>query len=263
MLNRPVLDYLVDDCIAAGITNIVLVVREGQELVKHYYTEQPALRAFFERMGTAKKYTVVEGLHQKATFHFLVQKDEDGYGTGVPVRLAEDLLKDEPAFLFLTGDDFMYHANGGSEAAALAACWEKTGAGAVMSCRQVDALETHRYGIVETEETGGMAFLKSMIEKPAQGTTSSTLANISKYVLTPAIFPLLHNQGVNSDSGELYITDTVSALSKTMPVAVHVPDGEYLDCGSVAGWLRANLRVARQDATLWPEVLAAVAEFQG
>ena len=261
VLNRPVLDYLVDDCIAAGVTNIIITVREGQNLVRDYYTEQPRLRDFLEQMGTAEKYAAVEGLHQKAQFTFVTQRNEDGYGTGVPVQLARGYLEKEEAFLYYTGDDFSYHAGQASEAEALIKLWQDTGAIGVMSCREVDVTETHRYGIVETENENGFKMMTSLVEKPAQGTTTSRLANISKYVLTPKVFAHLEHQKPNSQNGELYITDTILALANEGKVAVHVPRGEYLDCGSVAGWLKANLRVALDQPAIWNEVQAYLAEL--
>lgn len=257
VLNRPVIDYLVDDCIRAGIEKIILTVREGQNIVQHYYTEQPSLRTHFESMGTAEKYRAVEELHQKASFHFVTQRNADGYGTAVPVKLAQELLQDEEAFLYITGDDFVFHSDDSSEAKQLISLWERSGAQAVLSAREVPAEDTHRYGIVETREEDGVSYLSSLVEKPPQGTTTSRLANISKYVLTKDIFAGLQNQQPNPDSGELYITDTVAALDR---VAVHVPYGKYLDCGSVAGWLKANLTVARQDPTLWNEITESFTE---
>jgi UTP--glucose-1-phosphate uridylyltransferase len=262
VLNRPVLDYLVDDCIAAGITNIIVTVREGQPLVPYYYTEQPAVKQFFNERGWGEKYTALEDLHSKATFTFVVQRHEDGYGTGVPVKLAQQYLEGEEAFLYLTGDDFTYQGHGTSTAAQLMQVWEETRASAVLSCREVEADMTHKYGIVETREESGKQFLSTFIEKPAQGTTSSRLANISKYVFTSSIFPLLVDQGMDEKSGELYITDTVLNLSKQQPVAVHVPQGDYLDCGNVAGWLKANLRVAAEDPALWAELSRYMAELK-
>lgn len=254
MLNRPVLDYLVDDCIAAGIQNIILITREGQDLVRHYYTEHPELRTFFEQMGSSGKYNAIEKLHEKAKFTFVDQRDSDGYGTAVPVMLARPYVEREEAFLFLTGDDFMHYRDGHTAAEELISEWQETQAGAVMSCREIEADDTHRYGIVEVDEREGHRFMRSLVEKPAQGTTDSRLANISKYVLTPAIFPLLEGQTPHEGSGELYITDTISELSHSKPVAVHVPQGEYLDCGNVAGWLKANLRIAQEDPVLWDEL---------
>lgn len=260
VLNRPVLDYLVDDCIKAGITNIVLTIREGQNLAQHYYTEQPKLRTFFAKMGTPQKYATIETLHQKAKFTFVLQNDADGYGTGIPVQLAEQYLKDEPAFLYLTGDDFCYQSNDRSEAADLIQTWEQTQAAAVVSCREVPLEETYRYGIIETSQQNGFSYMKSLVEKPKAGTTSAHLANISKYVLTPAIFPILKGQSPDQSSGEIYITDTLIKLAKESPVAVHVPKGEYLDCGNVAGWLIANLRLAKDDPKLWHEIQEFLAE---
>lgn len=253
ILNRPVVDYLVEDCIQAGIEHIILVVRAGDHLVEHFYTEQPRILEQLRRLGTEHKYATLANLHAKAHFTFALQQDDDGYGTGIPVKNARTYLEHEDAFLYLTGDDFIYHANGESEASQLVALYEKTGS-AVLSARTVPEDQTHRYGIVETEDRDGLRYLKSMVEKPKPGTTTSNLANISKYILTKDVFALLEKQSVDSASKELYITDTVTALAEQAPVAVHVPRGEYLDCGSVAGWLRANLWVAHQNPELWQQV---------
>ena len=253
ILNRPVVDYLVEDCIKAGIEHIILVVRAGDHLVEHFYTEQPRILEQLRKLGTEHKYDALANLHAKAHFTFTIQQDDDG----VPVKNARTYLEHEEAFLYLTGDDFMYHPNGQSEAAELISLYEKTKS-PILSARAVAPDQTHRYGIVETEERDGYKYLKSMIEKPKQGTTSSNLANISKYILTKEVFTILDKQAVDSASKELYITDTVSALSNFAPVAVHVPCGEYLDCGSVAGWLRANLWVARQDKELWKQVTEGI-----
>lgn len=261
VLNRPVLDYLVDDCLMAGITNIIITVREGQPLVPYYYTEQPAVKQFFEERGWGEKYAALEDLHSKASFTFVTQRHEDGYGTAVPVQLAKQYLEGEEAFLYLTGDDFTYSGQGSSAAAQLMQVWEETKAEAVLSCREVDAELTHKYGIVEAREEHGHRFLTTFVEKPAQGTTTSRLANISKWVFTPSVFPLLENQRVDEKSGELYITDTAITLAKDHPVAIHVPQGDYLDCGNVAGWLKANLRVASEDTALWAEISQYVAEL--
>lgn len=262
VLNRPVLDYLIDDCIRAGITNIIITIREGQNLVRDYYTEQPRLREFFEQMGTIEKYEKVENLHQKATFTFVTQRNEDGYGTAVPVLLARKFLEVEDAFLYLTGDDFTYYPEGNESAAeGLVDTWNRSKAAAVMSCREVEPELISKYGIVETETRENIQYMTSLVEKPALGSTESRLANISKYILTPELFKYMEGQAPDQKTGEMYLTDTLSALAADKPVAVHVPRGEYLDCGSVAGWLKANLRVAQKDSALWHEVQEYLAEI--
>ncbi len=255
VLNHPILDYLVDDCIAAGIENIYLVVREDDRLVQPYYTEQPQILEQLKRIGAEKKYAALENLHSKANFTFIVQKPEDGYGTAVPVKLAEPYLKDQPGFLYLTGDDFILNDGEGSEAGRLITTWETAGCPqAVLSAQQVPNEMTHRYGILEVNKSEQATWLTGFVEKPPQGSAPSNLANISKYVFTPAIFEALRGQQVNPQAQELYITDTVLSLSQSGQVAVHVPTGQYLDCGSVLSWLKTNLTLALRDPEISDDV---------
>ncbi len=255
VLNKPVLDYLVDDCIAAGITDIYLVVRADDALVQSYYTEQPQIKEQLKRIGTEHKYKALESLHSKARFTFIIQRPEDGYGTGVPVRLAEQYLKDQPGFLYLTGDDFILHEGEGSEAGQLVQTWEAAGRPlAAVTAQKVAPEQTHRYGILQIAESDGSTWLQGLVEKPAQGTAPSNLANISKYIFTPAVFDALRDQPVHEIALELYITDTITTLTQQGKVAVHVPTGQYLDCGSVPSWLKTNLTVALRDPEIGAEV---------
>src|SRR5690606_8271830 len=91
-------------------------------------------------------------------------------------------------------------------------------------------------------------------EKPEPGTAPSNLANISKYIFTPEIFEIVAKQQVDSKSGELYITDSITQLAQTSDVVVYAPSGKYLDGGDVLGWLKANLEVAKTKPELKSEL---------
>ena len=258
ILNRPLVDYVVDDLVKAGITDIIFVISEHNIQIKHYYSGNPRLKNYLEKMGKPHHYKEVADIHTKANFSFVTQPDDEQYGTAVPVKLCEDLLKNEEAFLVFMGDDFIYHNNGESEAAKMIELFEKNKVGGVATFIQRPDSELHKYGVAEIEEKDGVNYLKKLIEKPAPDSAPSNLTNISKYLFTPEVFEIIKNQKVDPDSGELYITDTVETLAQKSKVAVHTPSGEWLDGGSVAGWLKANLRVA-QDL---PELKAEVEGFE-
>lgn len=251
ILDRPLVDYVVADLVKAGIEEIIFVVSEHNQQIKHYYSQNLRLKNYLEEMGKAKRYDEVEHIHQQAKFSFVTQPDSERYGTAVPVQMCEELLKNEEAFLVFMGDDFIYNGNGHSAAAEMIELYEKSKTdnggqiGGVATFIERPESELHKYGIAEVEKKNGFTYLKKLIEKPAPGTAPSNLSNISKYILTPAAFEVIDEQEVNPDSGELYITDTVQALAETRGVAVHQPHGDYLDGGSVESWLKANLRVAQ------------------
>jgi UTP--glucose-1-phosphate uridylyltransferase len=260
ILNRPLVDYVVEDLVKAGITEIIFVINEHNFQIKHYFSENLRLYRYLEKMGKVAAYSAVAKIHTQAKFTFIVQPDDGHYGTAVPVKLCEAHLRDEEAFLVFMGDDFIYHADGKSAAAEMIELYQqaksktdqKLGGLATFIARP--EAELHKYGIAEVEEKNGFQLLQKLVEKPRPGTAPSNLSNISKYILTPEVFGIIDQQQPNVDNGELYITDTVEQLAQKSGVVAHLTRGEYLDGGDVAGWLKANLRLAWEDEELRGEM---------
>jgi UTP--glucose-1-phosphate uridylyltransferase len=261
ILNRPTIDYTVEDCIKAGIEEIIFVVKEGEVQVQNYYSENPRLYQYLVKMGKEEQYKNVEHLHTQAKFTFVVQKDSEVYGTGTPVKLAQEYVKNEEAFLVLMGDDFIYNADGSSNSAAMIKLFEKTGSAAVMSCLERPTELLHKYGIAEVDERAGEKYLKTLVEKPKPGTAPSNLANLSKYIFTPQVFDILATQKVNAQTGEFFITDTVLELAQKAPVVIHTPKGAYVDSGFPLEWLKANLLVAKDKPELASELKQFIATW--
>ena len=254
ILDRPLIDYVVEDCVKAGIIDIIFVVSEHNYQVLHYYRENQRLYQYLKNNNKLELYDSIKDLHQKASFHFIKQSDADDYGTAVPVQLAKEFLRDEEAFLVLMGDDFIYNHNGQSEVAAMIETFEKSGAKGLVTCVEKPRDIIHLYGVAQLAEENNFRFLQALVEKPKPGTAPSNLANISKYILPQSVFDLISVQQPNSRSGELYITDTISQLALTEKVVIHQPQGEYLDGGYPLGWLLANLTVAKDQEEIWQAV---------
>ena len=250
ILSKPLLDYLVDDCINAGIQEIIFIIRKGDTVVKSYYAQNKNLHNYLKRNNKLDRYEEIAALHTKATFHFIEQSDKE-YGTAVPVLLAKKHLKNEDHFLVLMGDDFIYHKDNQSEIVNMIQALEETKAQALMSCIQIPPEFTHKYGIVQTKIFESILLLDTIIEKPKLGTAPSNLANVSKYILSNTIFPIIQKLKPDISSGEYFLTDAIIALAKIESVAIHIPTGEYLDCGNVLGWLKTNIIFAHDQAEIW------------
>lgn len=250
LLDRPIIDYVVDDLIGAGVTEIIFVISEHNKQLLHYYRENRRLYHYLEKHNKLALYDQVQAIHQKAIFHFIVQPDTAEYGTAVPLKLAESLLKDEEAFFVYMGDDFLYHPDGHSESKQMLTLMESTGVSAVATCVKKPKADLHRYGVIRSKSEQDTLLLEEIVEKPAPGTEPSDLVNISKYLFTPKVFEILQSQTVNQASGELYITDTLTSLATQDRVAIHIPNGTYLDGGNPLEWLKANVTVALSDQNL-------------
>lgn len=254
ILDRPLIDYVVEDCVRAGIEEIVFVVNEHNYQIMHYYRENARLYEYLKKFNKIHLYEQIAHLHEQASFHFVKQKDSDPYGTAVPVLLAKDYVKDEEAFLVLMGDDFIYHSAGKSFVRDMIDVYEKSGAKALLTCVEKPDDILNKYGVVKSSQKENFQFLDGIVEKPALGSAPSNLVNISKYIFSQEIWSILHQQSINPQSGEFYITDSLQTLVKTEPVIVHTPQGVYLDGGYPLGWLLANLTVARDNSELWSEI---------
>lgn len=261
ILNRPLVDYIVEDCIKAGITEIVFVISEHNNQLVHFYSENNRLYEYLKRMNKLQMYDQVRHLHEQANFTFIKQKDSDVYGTATPVKLAKDHLMSEDAFIVFMGDDFIYNADGTSEAQRMIDLFVESNAQALATCVERPAEILHKYGIAEIKKENNFTYLTNLVEKPEPGTAPSNLVNMSKYIFTPKIFDILDTQEINPSSGELYITDSISELAQQHPVVIHQPVGEYLDGGYVMGWLKANLLVAKSQPELRDELQQLISEL--
>lgn len=259
LINRPVIDYIVDDCIKAGIEEIVIVVSPDDQQIQSYYSENPKIYQYLQRFNKTVRYESVKDLHTKAKFTFLTQDTINGdYGTAVPVRLAEEVMQDEDAFLVFNSDDPMYHADGSSEAAMMIDYFLASGAQGLATHQETPMEIINKYGVADVYEDNGFKYLNYMVEKPAKGQEPSNLANIGKYIFTPQIFEEIRRQEANPELKEYLLTDSLNLLAENHKVVVYPTTGEFLDLGYPLGWLKANVRVAMDDEEMRDELQAFI-----
>lgn len=262
ILNRPLIDYVVQDCLKAGIKEIIFVVNEHEEQIRDFYQENKNLTHYLKRFNKQIDDHLLpyKNLHAKLTF--IEQKNNDRYGTTVPLLLAEKHLTDEEAFLVLMGDDFIYNPDQSSEVKRMIDIFNQSQADALVTAVALPPDELSKYGILKIKSVKQHHFLEEIIEKPAAGQAPSNLANISKYIFTPDIFKLINHQQVNAGSGELFITDSLLALiAAKQPIVVHQIHGQYLDGGNVLGWLKANLMIAKDNPSLYTDIKKFLANY--
>lgn len=240
--NRPIVDYVVRDCIKAGINEIYFVVNKGSTQLQQYYSDNQLLNQFLEYNG---KQSMIELARppQNVVFHYIEQDANQKYGTAVPVSMVVPHLKKEDQVAVLMGDDFVYNTDGSSELARLIAATPEGGNSMLSSVNNDTDLS--RYGVIEFNEDTG-AF-ERIVEHPPVGLAPSNQINISKYVLNYDMLTRIYNYCQIEISGEYYIIDPISqAVLDKVNVTVVPSVGEYLDCGNVHGWLYANRLIVGQ-----------------
>ena len=245
--DRPLIDYVVEDCIKAGIQDIFFVIRPDDIALKTYYTEQLTLKAELARRGSLNVYEKVADVHARANFHFVeydFARPDARYGSAIPVLAAESCIGRGERFLVLMGDDFVYNPDGSSETKRLIESTAGAGYDSGLCVTTVPKKDVSRYGVVTFREGDGRT-LSHFVEKPEPRHAPSNLANISKYLFHADIMSHLRGLQPDQKSGEYLLTDALEPYCEQHPMYVHEISGVYLDGGNPASLLKANLTVAK------------------
>lgn len=234
--NRPIVDYVVRDCIKAGITEIFFVINKGSRQLQDYYSDNERLNKFLE---FNRKQDLIELARppQNVTFHYVEQDSNDKYGTAIPVSLVYPYLKKGESVLYVMGDAFYHNVDNSSEFARLMAGTAEGTVGLLSS--EVPMEEVSRYGVIDfDEDTGGF---HGIVDYPQPDQAPSNQINNGNYILNYDVMGRAYNYCQLNVSGEYLLTMVVSqyAVEKGV-VSVIKAQGEYLDCGNVHGWLHAN-----------------------
>lgn len=241
---RPVIDYVVQDVIAAGITDIYFVVGEQSSQLQSFYRTNIPLNDYLRRAGKEDKLPLVAPL-SGVDIHFITQPSTGGYGTSIPVGLASEFIADDESAIVIMGDQFFWRTDGGSNAKDLIDLVNSKDLTAGLFGNPVAQELVSQFGIIEKDSDDHFV---RIVEKPAPEEAPSNLNNSSFYIFDKEIFELARSLPMNPQRGEYEITDPINAyVAAGKKIAVGEIKGEYMECGSVDGWLRANNRIAAQN----------------
>ncbi len=237
--NRPLVDYVVQDCLAAGIREIYFVVSEDSTQLQNYYRSNSSLNDYLRGNGKEDKLPLIAPL-KDVKLHYIVQSSSGKYGTAVPVALAASIVDDNESVVVLMGDDFIYNEDGSSEVKRLLEATPDGSCGILAATVPREAVS--KYGVVEQDQEGNYM---RIIDQPTPENAPSNLINISKYVLTKKVIDLAARLPP-AHNGEYQLPDAINEYVTAGGIVRVVPArGQYLDGGSVEGWLYANNVVCR------------------
>ncbi len=244
--NRPLVDYSVQELIKAGVKDIYMVVSNVEPCqVRAFYQDNLALDLYLRERGKDDKMKLAKTLPDDVTIHYIAQDPSDKYGTAVPIAMvAEEFKIDEPVLVFM-GDDFIWNPGGESATEALLNSIQNDSESAILGV-EIDKNDVEKYGVLSGED----GKLVGVVEKPKPAEAPSNLINVSKYIMTPALLDKIVKYVNENDFGpleqEYMVTDPIDEYIKEGGVMrIATTKGEYLDGGSVEGWVHANDVVCR------------------
>ncbi len=240
--NRPLVDYIVRDCVGAGITDIFFVISKGDTQIQKYFSVNQELNSYLTYNGKQDLLPLVMP-PQNINFHYIEQATNEKYGTAVPVGLCVPYLAKGESVAVMMGDDFIFNPDGSSELMRLKAATPDNMSS--MLAVEIAHEEVSRYGVIQFNDQTSM--FEKIVEKPHPDQAPSNYINVSKYILNYDILQLVKTYTDLDVSGEYLLTEPINQYVLSGGAMQVVPaKGQYLDGGNVHGWLHANEVVLRQ-----------------
>jgi UTP--glucose-1-phosphate uridylyltransferase len=240
LVDKPIIQYAVEEAVASGIEQIVIVIATGRSAIEDHFDSNPTLERWLEERGDIAVLRQVRRISEIGPIACVHQKEQ--LGLGHAVLMAKELVGDEP-FAVLLSDDVMLNPGGDPVTRQLIDA-HKAHRGSVIAVQKVPRDDVSRYGIVApVHEEGRLYEIDDLVEKPTVADAPSDLAVLGRYVLTPKIFDMLE-QTPRGAGGEIQLTDAIKMLMQEQPVFGYQFEGERHDAGTRIGWLKANMAVA-------------------
>ncbi len=255
LVDKPIIQYAVEEAVAAGIEQIVLVTARGKTAMVDHFDTDVELETFLEGRGKLEQLAAVR--HVSALARLASVRQGPPLGLGHAVYITRDLVCDQP-FAVVLGDDVI-----DADPPAIRQLMDAFDQvqGPVVAVERVPMEHVSRYGIVRAEPLGnGIHRITDLIEKPSRHEAPSDLAIMGRYVLTPDIFGVL--AGVREDrTGEIQLTNGLRGLLRQRPIYGCEVRGTRHDTGSKLGFLKAAMYFALKRGDLREELSTYMREL--
>ena len=258
IVDRPLIQYVVDEAREAGIEHFVFVTGRNKGVIEDHFDHMFEMDSTLAARGKKAEQAVLEQFQLDAGATSFTRQQAP-LGLGHAVWCARDIVGNEP-FAVVLPDELVLNTPGVLKQmiAAAEALGDKAN---LIAVEAVPENMTHMYGVVSVGERNGKVFaIDGMVEKPPQGTAPSNLSITGRYILQPEIFKILETQEKGA-GGEIQLTDAMKTLAQQQKFYGLEFEGERHDCGSKAGFLRANIAYAMARPDLRDGLLAEMKKY--
>lgn len=242
ILDKPIIQYGVEEYVESGIEDIILVSRFGLTQMEDHFDTFAELEEYLEAQGKSDSLEQVRRISKLANFAYVRQKIFHPYGNGTPILTARPSLGNDN-FVFGFGDDVTI-GKPTPFARQLIEKFEANECDAVIAVQEVPEDQTHKYGIVKLRE-GSEDEFDQVIEKPAPGSAPSNLAIIGRYVFSSRIHEFMDPNRLGKNN-ELWLTDVIADLNKSARILIHRTKGKWLTTTDAFHILKAAIEIGLQ-----------------
>ena len=257
LVDKPVIQYAVEECVAAGIDQVIVVTSGHKRAIEDHFDLSYELEHLLESKGEIEMLRRVRRISELAQVAYVRQKEQ--LGLGHAVLMAKELVGHEP-FAVVLPDDVVVSER--PCLGQLAEAYAQVHA-SVVAVMEVPREETGRYGVIDPDPPGSgrprkgpfddgrversddprLHRVRALVEKPPPAEAPSNLAIIGRYILTPKVFEKLE-QTPRGAGGEIQLTDAIQAVMVEQDVYAYAFEGVRYDAGTTMGWLKASVQLA-------------------
>lgn len=256
IIDTPVIQYVVEEAVASGITDILMIIGKGKRAIEEHFDRSPILEETLLKKQNLKMLDKIRSISNMANIHFIWQKEMNGLGDAI--LHAKYHVGNEP-FVILLGDTVV-QSEDGPVTKQLIDVYNKH-KNSVIALEEVKPELVSRYGIVDCEEISkNVVKAKDWVEKPSPEEAPSNLAVASRYIFTPEIFDYLEKTPPGKNN-EIQLTDAMRAMVKHHPMYGMKFKGKRYDIGNKMGFLKTNIEFGLKDPEIGESLKSWLKEF--
>ena len=240
LVDKPLIQYVIEEAVASGIEEVVLVTGRGKRAIEDHFDVAFELEEDLKAKGKHKLLSEMQHIADMVTFCYIRQKK--ALGLGHAVLTTKGIISNGP-FAVLLGDDII-----DADVPALKQMIQvyQRYPATILAIQKVPKSQTHQYGIIDAKKIDDRIYrVNNMVEKPSPDEAPSNLAIIGRYILTPEIFTALENTKPGK-GGEIQLTDGLKLLMEQQPTYAYDFQGVRYDAGDKLGFLQATVEFVEE-----------------
>jgi UTP--glucose-1-phosphate uridylyltransferase len=249
LVDRPVIQYIVEEAIAAGIEQIIMVTSANKRAIEDYFDRDFELESVLAEAG---KHDLLAEVKRPAEVSMAFVRQKERKGNGHAVTITRDFVGDEPFAIFFPDDVILHDLPAIGQ---LMSVFERTGA-TVLAVQKVPLEDVVQYGVIDPQEIEPRLYkVRRVIEKPSVEEAPSNLTTVGRFIATPELFDVLEETPPGR-SGEIWLMDAFDRLIARQDVYACEYQGLRFDCGRPLGLLQASIHLALQREDLGQDLRA-------
>lgn len=254
--DKPTLHHIVKEVVDSGITDILIIISKDKGSIEDYFDVNFELEYELNKKSSEISREIHE-LSKMANIYTIRQKKKNGLGDAI--KYAESFVGNEP-FAILLGDDIIYNTPDELPCIKQMVDIYETEQSPILGVQKVSWEDVSKYGIVNGEKTSErITEVKSLVEKPSRDEATTNLAILGRYIVTPDIFPILHETKPGKNN-EIQLTDALNKLAEKRKMIAYDFIGKRYDVGNKLGFVKATVDFALNDEKIKDELLKFLRE---